>query len=599
MDAKKNSTSGRLYTPGGANGVQQHSNDTHLIMPDTAAKSFWSGLAAKSVLPLILVILLCMSGSAVLVARIFGDIQRDDMVHDAAATVTLAAGTGRIILMARQEFFQKHPEYRTAQTWAVGRHWALDRGLVSPEMWRSANGGAELTAEMPVEMLERSARATLLRGMASLIDQGEFDNDVVEVLLLDVDGEVVARTSAMGFDDENLDAASVPLPSGYMQTVFKRVYVDSLNAPGGVYYIRGTAVLYSRQDKNREVGRVMVVLRQDRHTQSRNILMYAILSGMLISFVGVVLSAWLSVRRVVQPVRRLARDMRAIAEGDLERRSSISTDDEIGQLARTFNAMAERLRLARSTEMETNRLESDLAVAKNIQDNLLPLRTPLVRGFDIHTSYKPAREIGGDYFDFLPVDNGHIGIAVADASGKSIPAALVMSTTRAILRFTAPGDTSAADVLSRINAVLAVDIPKGMFVTAYYIILDPVERTMICSSAGHNPLLLGRADGTVETINPGGIALGFDSGPIFRRSIREQHVQLQTGDRVLVYTDGVIECVNPGNEEYSERRLREFLRRNRDMSSYDFVGALRADLDSHRGTADVRDDTTIVTFKVV
>jgi sigma-B regulation protein RsbU (phosphoserine phosphatase) len=138
-----------------------------------------------------------------------------------------------------------------------------------------------------------------------------------------------------------------------------------------------------------------------------------------------------------------------------------------------------------------------------------------------------------------------------------------------------------------------------MFVTAYYVILDPLSGSMLCASAGHTPLLIARRDGSVELLNPGGIALGFDGGPIFQRSIRERRVRLESGDRVLLYTDGVVECVNPANEEYSDRRLREFVRRNRELSSRDFVGALMADLDRHRGPADMRDDTTIVTFRVI
>ncbi len=192
-----------------------------------------------------------------------------------------------------------------------------------------------------------------------------------------------------------------------------------------------------------------------------------------------------------------------------------------------------------------------------------------------------------------------MGLVIADASGKSVPAALVMATTRAVLRFVAPDVRSASAALSQMNRILSVDIPRGLFVTMYYIILELRENTMLCASAGHNPLFIARRDGTVEEITPGGIALGFDNGGIFDSSIREQRVTLESGDRVLLYTDGVVECANQANEEYSDRRLREFLRRNRDLSSRDFVGALMADLDRHRGTAEMRDDTTVVTFKML
>jgi sigma-B regulation protein RsbU (phosphoserine phosphatase) len=285
-----------------------------------------------------------------------------------------------------------------------------------------------------------------------------------------------------------------------------------------------------------------------------------------------------------------------MADGDFSRRAEPFGSEETIALELALDSLSERLRSVKAKERENANLSSDLSAARNVQSCLLPARTAAIQGLDIHSAYRPAREVGGDYYDFLPLDSRRMGLVVADVSGKSVPAALIMSTTRAMLRAVAPDNPSAAQVLSQVNAMLAADIPKGMFVTACYMIIDPKGRSLLCASAGHTPLLVGRRDGRVEQVAPGGIALGFDPGPVFQRSLREARLELEAGDRILAYTDGVVECQNPAKEEYSDRRLREFLRRNRALSSRDFVESLLADLDRHRGESEIHDDTTIVTF---
>lgn len=558
------------------------------------------GLALRLALPIVIVMLVGLVLFSLFAHKRVHYIQLADIKSDALNVVYSNALLGRLIITHRDKFIQDNPDYIQKAEWLTGDHWLVTHGFVSPEDWVDATG-FQLDEYAPTSVMDKAGEQTILAGMSRYLNSTRADTEIIGAYLNNADGTVIASSQKVNYRFDARAVKAIPLPDEQLNIGGCRLYVNYITDLPPEPMVRAIAFIM-RDDEldDQPLGSATVILRTRRHMQDLNsflLLLLGITVG-LTTLLAVV--TWLSARRITDPMRRLAGQMQQIAEGIYDGPpADFRKNDEMGMLGQAFNSMVQRLRVANLNAKENSRLESDLAIARDIQNNLLPLQTPRVHGLDVYTSYRPAKEIGGDYFDFLPVDDRHMGMVIADASGKSIPAALVMSTTRAVLRFVAPGTLSAAETLTRVNAILSVDIPKGMFVTAYYLILDPLDRSMICASAGHTPLLISKSDGSVELMNPGGIALGFDPGPIFQRSIREKTVKLSSGDRVLMYTDGVVECVNPANEEYSDRRLREFLRRNRDLSSHDFVGALIADLDRHRGSAEMRDDTTIVTFKVL
>ncbi|MHC4886085.1 MAG: SpoIIE family protein phosphatase, partial [Planctomycetota bacterium] len=303
-------------------------------------------------------------------------------------------------------------------------------------------------------------------------------------------------------------------------------------------------------------------------------------------------------RMVTNPVHILINDMNIVAQGDLNHKTHAHSSDEIGAIAEQFNDMTQQLLQARDAEKEAQRIEDELEMARDIQMTLLPKKIPQIKGLDIEACYFPAKEVGGDYYDFLGIDKEHLGIVVADVSGKGIPGSMVMGTTRTILRFTAAGNPSAADTLARTNRVVAADIRRGMFVTAFYLVLNVRTGEMLAASAGHNPMVVFRAaTNDVELVNPNGIALGFDKGVLFDKTIKQQSVKLFRGDRVVLYTDGVVESMDPQSEEYTDERLYEFAKQHKDLSSKEFINALLADVRSHQDTAEQHDDITIVSFR--
>ncbi len=332
--------------------------------------------------------------------------------------------------------------------------------------------------------------------------------------------------------------------------------------------------------------------------QVNNLISTALVAGVIFVLIGVGVSYFLAAG-IVRPVRRLMRDMDVVSRGDFNHVTKRTSSDEIGLLAMAFNDMTKSLKVAQELEVESEKVQAELDTAREIQAHLLPSKIPQLPGFDIYQAYSPAKEVGGDYFDFIPVDRENLGVICADVSGKGIPGSMVMGSTRTVLRMLAAGNLSASDTLSQTNSIVARDIKRGMFVTAIYGVLNVRQKTLTVASAGHNPMVLFRArTGKCELVNPAGIALGFDKGPIFNRTVKEQTLQLYKGDRVVLYTDGVVEAMDEQHEEFGDERFYKWVQVNARVKSRDFVRALLRELDGHRGNADQHDDITIVTVRV-
>jgi steroid delta-isomerase-like uncharacterized protein len=207
-----------------------------------------------------------------------------------------------------------------------------------------------------------------------------------------------------------------------------------------------------------------------------------------------------------------------------------------------------RLRVSQAQERE--RIEQELRVARQIQQSLLPEATPELYGWQLAAYYKPAREVGGDFYDFLELEDGRLGLVVGDATGKGMPAALVMATTRGMLRAVAQSLDSPGEVLARVNDALCPDIPSEMFVTCFYAILDPKSATLSYANAGHDLPYLWH-EGDAEELRARGMPLGL----MPEMSYDEREAVLREGDCVLFYSDGLVEAHDPHYEMFGFPRL--------------------------------------------
>ena len=206
---------------------------------------------------------------------------------------------------------------------------------------------------------------------------------------------------------------------------------------------------------------------------------------------------------------------------------------------------------------ERERIEQELRVARRIQQASLPKEVPTIEGWQISPFYQPAREVGGDFYEFLELDDGRVGFAVGDATGKGMPAAFVMSATCALLGGVATASgASPGEVLARVNEALLARIPSNMFVTCFYAILEPESGRLVYANAGHNlPCRSRRHDGRVEELRARGMPLGLMPGMRYE----EEEAVLVPGESVLLYSDGLIEAHDPKGRMFGTPRLRNLL----------------------------------------
>jgi serine phosphatase RsbU (regulator of sigma subunit) len=221
-----------------------------------------------------------------------------------------------------------------------------------------------------------------------------------------------------------------------------------------------------------------------------------------------------------------------------------------------MGTMAAKLRGQRLEQeiRERERVEQELKVARSIQQASLPKVVPSLEGWKISPFYQPAREVGGDFYDFLQLFDGRLGIVVGDATGKGVPAALVMASARSMLRAVAQASDSPGDLLSRVNDALVTDIPPNMFVTCFYAILDPKSGSLTYANAGHDLPYLHRNDGA-EELRARGMPLGLMAG----MGYEEKQTILQAGEAALLYSDGLVEAHDPKGEMFGFPRLGELV----------------------------------------
>jgi predicted ester cyclase len=220
--------------------------------------------------------------------------------------------------------------------------------------------------------------------------------------------------------------------------------------------------------------------------------------------------------------------------------------------ANTLHTTLERLE---QETRERERVEQELAVARRIQHALLPKDLPKLEGWEIACHYRPAREVGGDFYDFLRLDDGRVGLVIGDVSGKGIPAAVLMANSQSVLRAVAQREgITPGQALEEANEVLYTYIPPNMFVTCFYAILNPAEARLQYANAGHN-LPCRRHEGIATELKARGMPLGLMPGMVYE----ERETTLAPGDGVLFYSDGLVEAHNPRGEMFGTPRLRSLL----------------------------------------
>ncbi len=319
-------------------------------------------------------------------------------------------------------------------------------------------------------------------------------------------------------------------------------------------------------------------------------------STLLVILVGAAVSVFVA-STVSRPITDLVHDIQQIAKGMLNHRSKTSEGGEVGQLSLAINKMAKNLSEARETELELSIRQREVALAGEVRESLLPDRPPELAGFELAALHVTSADLGGDFQDFVQLGDGRVGLLVCDVSGKGVPGALVGAMARAYLRseLERGGDVRAA--LCAVNREIARDIKRGMFVTALYVLVDPKTHTATIANAGHKiPLLrVVKSDGKLRTLQPEGIALGFDKGPVFERRIEVQTLALESGDRLVLCNTGTVAVVDREGKEIGERLLFGVVQKHAAASGVELLDRMRSVLEAHADGTAFPKDISIVT----
>jgi sigma-B regulation protein RsbU (phosphoserine phosphatase) len=256
-------------------------------------------------------------------------------------------------------------------------------------------------------------------------------------------------------------------------------------------------------------------------------------------------------------------------------------------LCEHFAVAVHNARLFQHERREREKMNQEGREARTIQQALLPKSCPSIPGFTVTGLCVPAGAVGGDWYDFIPLDDGRWGLVLADVSGKGTAAALLMSATRGMLRSLAETASGPGEVLGRLNRLLVDDFPSGKFVTMLYAVLDPIKRTLTYSSAGHLRPLLLESDGTRFLNSERGIPLGLGFG-----SYSELEIPLSAGSRLVFYSDGITEAANSSDEEYGSARLD-----NHVLQPESSPESILADVHSFTNGTGLCDDATVIMLR--
>ncbi len=244
-------------------------------------------------------------------------------------------------------------------------------------------------------------------------------------------------------------------------------------------------------------------------------------------------------------------------------------------------------------------LKSEFSIAQRAQREMLPANPPVVPGFSLSAHCTPAKEVGGDLYDFLPLSNDRLAIAVADVSGKGVPAALYMTLTKGLLAATTQDELHLSEIMAQINGHLHSVGHRKTFVTMALAILDPVQRTIEYARAGHNPAVLRSVStGSTRLLNSPGIGLGINSGKIFRRTLAVEKLVLESGDTLVLYSDGLTEAMNRELEEFGEDRLMAAVEKTDSLSADGARDQILRDVTDFLAGNHPQDDLTLVVLRV-
>jgi phosphoserine phosphatase RsbU/P len=344
--------------------------------------------------------------------------------------------------------------------------------------------------------------------------------------------------------------------------------------------------------RNFSLGQVLVVL-------------LGVIGGLFLVIQVVALGMGLALARsITGSVHDLFTGTERVRQGDFTHKIPISTRDQLGDLAESFNSMTASIEDLLQQKAEKERLEQELKIAREIQMSLLPQGPLRMPGLALTGHCEPAREVGGDYYDFLPLDEHRLGVLIADVAGKGTSAALYMAELKGVMFSLSQLHRSPRDLLIAADRILSRHLAKSSFITITYAVVDLQARTLTYARAGHCPLIYMPGPYAparqVQILAPDGLVLGLqiDDGKMFTRLLEEVTLPLGPGDLFVLFTDGMTEAMNPEGDCFGEQRLGAFIEQQAHLPFEELRERILREVAGFVGTAAQQDDMTMLLLKV-
>lgn len=326
--------------------------------------------------------------------------------------------------------------------------------------------------------------------------------------------------------------------------------------------------------------------------------LYVFIVGIIISIIiGNLVSWWLT-----KPMKRLMKGMDEICSGNLDHKIPVESSDEFGKLSENFNQMASKLAkyikdLTEATK-ERERINRELEIAAELQKAMLPHYNIDAKELDLAGLSLPARQVGGDYFDYINEEGDNIGFVIADATGKGLHSSIFMTNSKSIFKIMTTEETSPAEVIRRTNNLVISNIDTAsatMFATMFYGIYEKKKMLFKYSNAGHNPPIFISGDGSsVKLLGSHGYPIGVSEN----QKYGESDIKMKSGDMIILYTDGVVEAVNDAGEEYGMNHLKEVCLSSIGLNAQEMVAKIKEDVFTFAGDQSQFDDLTLLVFRV-
>ncbi|HEY7288278.1 MAG TPA: SpoIIE family protein phosphatase [Vicinamibacterales bacterium] len=324
---------------------------------------------------------------------------------------------------------------------------------------------------------------------------------------------------------------------------------------------------------------------------------------LIIEFIALIAGLALA-RSITGSVHQLFRGTERVRQGDFTHKIAVTSDDQLGELAGSFNSMTASIEDLLRQAAEKKRLEEELRIAHEIQMSLLPQGPLRMPGISITALCVPARAVGGDYYDFFPLDDHRLGLLIADVSGKGTSAALYMAELKGLMLSLSRIHTSPRQLLIAANRIIAQHLDARSFITMTYAVIDLRARTMTHARAGHTPLIYvpggSISRGHMKILAPDGLVLGLkiDDGEMFERLLQEETIPLRGGDLYLFFTDGISEAMNTQDDCFGEQRLGQIVEAHAHLSSEELRERVLREITAFVGDAPQHDDMTMILLKV-